>query len=259
MAVAATPPYGPLIQRGEFISGGVSGIVERLPSGDVIKSPWNNHSGHLCRQELALERRIYERLGHHPRLVKTISWDSQQYALTMEYMSNGSLKDYLAQNKDIPTLQRLRWAEEASEGLQLLHSADIIHCDVAPKNFLLDAHLALKIADFGGSSLDSSTPSACGSVRFTVADFSRSNPPTIAEDLYALGSTIYFIMTSRYPYEELDSNEVRDRYKGQVFPDVTGISCGEIILRCWRSQVSSAQEVREFIRGVLAGSHPNGP
>jgi len=27
--------------KGEFISGGASGIVERLPSGDVVKSPWS--------------------------------------------------------------------------------------------------------------------------------------------------------------------------------------------------------------------------
>lgn len=222
--------------------------MERLPSGHAIKTPWNGHTGHLCRQELVLESQIYARLGYHPRLVKLISWDPDQYALTMEYMPNGSLKEYVAQNKDIPTTQRLQWVQEAAEGLQLLHSANVIHCDVAPKNFLLDAHLSLRIADFSGSSLDASYPAACGSVRFTEHNFSRRNLPTIQEDLYALGSTIYCIMTSRYPYEELESNEVRDRYKAQEFPDVAEISCGEIILRCWRSEVTSAQEIYDFIR-----------
>lgn len=233
-----------------MIAGGASGIVERLPSGHAIKTPWNGHTGHLCRQELMLESQIYARLGCHPRLVKLISWDPDQYALTMEYMPNGSLKDYLAQNRDISLTQRLRWAQEAAEGLQLLHSANVIHCDVAPKNFLLDAHLSLRIADFSGSSLNSSYPAACGSVRFTEPNFSRRNSPTIQEDLYALGSTIYCIMTSRYPYEELESNEVRDRYKAQEFPDVADISCGEIILRCWRSEATSAQEICDFIRNI---------
>lgn len=199
-----------------------------------------------------LESQIYAKLGSHPRLVKFISWDPDQYALTMEYMPNGSLKDYLAQNRDISIAQRLRWAQEAAEGLQLLHSANVIHCDVAPKNFLLDAHLSLRIADFSGSSLNSSHPAACGSVRFTDPSFPRRAPPTTQEDLYALGSTIYFIMTSRYPYEELDSTEVRDRYRAQEFPDVAEICCGEIILRCWRSEVSSAQEICDFIRGMDA-------
>lgn len=239
-----------MIQRGKLIAGGASGIVERLPSGDVIKSPWNDDTGHICRQELELEKRIYERLGPHPRLVRMVSWDPQQYTLTLEYMPNGSLRDYLAQNTDVPTIQRLRWAQEAAEALQVLHSANVIHCDVEPKNFLLDAHLSLRIADFSGSSLDHSAPTVRGSIRFTVADFSRSDPPTISEDLYALGSTIYFIMTSRYPYEELDDNDIKHRYRSQDFPDVTGILCGEIILACWRSQVKSGQEVYEFIRSL---------
>lgn len=199
---------------------------------------------------MILESQIYARLGYHPRLVKLISWDPDQYALTMEYMPNGSLKDYLAQNRVISTIQRLRWVYEAAEGLQLLHSANVIHCDVAPKNFLLDSHLSLRIADFSGSSLNSSYPAACGSARFTEPNFSRRNPPTIQEDLYALGSTIYCIMTSKYPYEDLESNEVRDRYKAQEFPDVAEISCGEIILRCWRSEVSSAQQICDFIQGM---------
>ena len=115
--------------------------MERLPCGHAIKTPWNGHTGHLCRQKLILESQIYAKLGYHPRLVKLISWDPDQYALTMEYMPNGSLEDYLAQNKDIPITQRLQLVQEAAGGLQLLHSANVIHCDVAPKNFLLDAHL----------------------------------------------------------------------------------------------------------------------
>lgn len=239
-----------MISRGELITGGATGIVERLPSGHAIKTPWNDDTGQLCRQELALESQIYKRLGCHPRLVKIISWDPDEYALTMEYMPNGSLRDRLAQSKDISIAQRLRWAQEAAEAVQLLHASNIIHCDVAPRNFLLDADLSLKIVDFAGSSLDFSPPSACGTARFTMADFSRSNPPTIQEDLFALGSTIYCIMTSRRPYEELTCSEVKDRYKAQDFPDVSTIPCGDIILRCWRSEVASAQEVCDFIRNV---------
>jgi serine/threonine protein kinase len=237
-----------LISRGELITGGATGIVERLPSGDAIKTPWNGDTGDLCRQ-LALESQIYKRLGYHPRLVKIISWDPDQYALTMEYMPNGSLRDRLA-DKDISLSQRLQWAQQAAEAVQLLHASNVIHCDVAPRNFLLDADLSLKIVDFAGSSLDSSPPSACGTSRFTMADFPRSNPPTIQEDMFALGSTIYCIMTSRRPYEELTCSEVKDRYRAQDFPDVSKIACGEIILRCWRSEVTSAQEVYDYIRSM---------
>ena len=57
----------------------------------------------------------------------------------MEYMTNGCLKDYPFSDGKISVRQRLRWVREEAEGLQLLHSAHVIPCDVEPKNFLLDA------------------------------------------------------------------------------------------------------------------------
>ncbi|KAH8589662.1 hypothetical protein B0O99DRAFT_724829 [Bisporella sp. PMI_857] len=77
----------------------------------------------------------------------------------MEYVSNGSLKDFLfARNDKISVRQRLQWVHEATEALQLLHGADVIHCDVEPRYFLVDANLA-------------------------------------EDSLFSLGSTIYFIVT----------------------------------------------------------------
>src|SRR5437762_9967057 len=110
---------------------------------------------------MATEGQIYEKLGPHLRLVKIINWDPEECVLTMEYLPNGSLKDYLLAHNKISMIQRLRWVGEAAEGLQLLHSANVIHCDVEPKNFLLDADLGLNIADFSGSSLEGSQASAC--------------------------------------------------------------------------------------------------
>lgn len=166
----------------------------------------------------------------------------------MEYMPNGCLKDYLAHNDKISTTQRLHWILEAVEGLQLLHSANILHCDVEPKNFLLDADLGLRIADFSGSSLKGSHTSTCADARFLPPEFNLHRMPTVQDDLYGFGSTIYSIMTDQYPFQELPSNEVEKLYKAHKFPDVTGISCGEIIERCWRNEFVSAQEIYDLIQ-----------
>jgi len=238
--------------RGQTISGGLSGLIERLPSGDIVKSPWLGSRATQSRSDITLEYQIYKRLGPHPRLVRIIAWDSEECALTIEYMSNGCLKDYLcAHNDEILETQRLRWIREAAEGVQLLHSAGVFHCDIAPKNFLLDADLSLKIADFGSSSLDGSRPSGCASTRFITPDFTFRTPPTVQEDLYALGSTMYNIMTGKAPYQELESDEVERRYCAQDFPDITDIPCGKIIQRCWRSDVVSAQEVCDFVERYI--------
>jgi serine/threonine protein kinase len=173
----------------------------------------------------------------------------------MEYMPNGCLRDYLlAHNNEISTPQRLQWILEAAEGLQLLHSANILHCDVGPRNFLLDADLGLRIADFSGSSFEGSHASATADTRFLPPDFDFHRIPTIQDDLFGFGSTIYSIMTGKYPFQELPSSEVENLYKSDKFPDVTGILCGEIIERCWRCEFVSAQEIFDLIHTKMQSS-----
>jgi serine/threonine protein kinase len=145
--------------------------------------------------------------------VKVTSWDPIDRELTMEYMPNGRLKDHLLANNDsMPITQCLQWVLEAAEGLQLLHSAKIVHCDVKPKKSLLDANLGLRIAEFSGASLDSLKASACARIRFIPHYLDWRRPATVQNDLLGLGSTIYSIMAGHYPFQELPSNEATELY-----------------------------------------------
>lgn len=234
-----------------FIGSGASGIVNRVPSGVVVKSPWPGSRNAESRRDITTERLIYEKLGLHPRLIQTLDWDPEGCVLTMEYMPNGTLKDFLGVNNEaISTPQRLQWAMDAAEGLQLLHDAEIVHCDVEPKNFLLDEDLGLKISDFSGSSLEGSRASACAGKRFSRPGFDFHRQQTVSDDLFGLGSTIFFIMTGEVPFEDLPSDEVERNYKVEVYPDVSRIPCGSVIRQCWDSEVASAQEVYDYIRDV---------
>lgn len=132
-----------------MISGGASGLVERLPSGDGVKSPWPGVRAASCHQDMMTESQISKKLGSHPRLVRMINWDPQECVLTMEYVHAKRMPQRLS---SVP--QRLQWVRDAAEGLHFLHPANVIHCDVEPRNFLLDAELSLRIADFSGSSLE---------------------------------------------------------------------------------------------------------
>jgi len=42
-------------------------------------------------------------------------------------------------------------------------------------------------------------------------------------------------MTGQYPFPELGSDEVEENYRTHKFPDVDGITCGDIIKQCWSS------------------------
>ncbi|KAL1622274.1 hypothetical protein SLS56_008807 [Neofusicoccum ribis] len=236
--------------KGPAVAGGVSGIVELISPGSVAKSPWPGSEEALCRKDIQLEAEVYRILGPHQRLVKFFGYNPEDGSITLEYMRHGTVREYLKMHgRSIPMAQRLRWAIQAAEGLALLHSSHILHCDFSPRNLLLNSSLELKVADFGGCSINGSWSSAEGSVRFHLPR-ALGTPPTVRADVFALGSTVYEIMTDRIPYEDVASGQVERLYKLSQFPDLSGVQLGEIIRRCWLSNLQSAQEVYSALRSL---------
>jgi serine/threonine protein kinase len=170
--------------------------------------------------------------------------------LLLQYMPHGNLSDYLRTHSEtISTSQRLQWGFEAVECLQLLHSKGVIHCDVKPKNFLLDAGLELRIADFSSSSLNGSRVPTCRSTRFSLPQGAREQA-TARSDIFGLGSTIYEIMTGESPYEELGSDEVVRLYKAKDFPAFTESLFDKFIRQCWHGEIASAQEAHDYVKAL---------
>lgn len=240
-----------LNQKGQFVALGSTSFVELLPNGDIIKTAWPGiDRAAERRSEIATEAKVYDRLGTHHRLVKKKAWDPDSHTLTLEYMPKGTLKEYLESHKDVTLEQRREWVAEAAPCIQLLHHLGVIHCDIGPHNFVLDGLLGLRIIDFSGSSIDNSRTETCPGVRYTAPDSSRSSLPlpTIKTDLFSLGSTIYYIMTGKAPFQEFESEEVVKRYLAHDFPDLNGIPHADIIQRCWLQKFQAVDELIELLR-----------
>ena len=58
-------------------------------------------------------------------------------------------------------------------------------------------------------------------------------------------------MTGTQPYAEYTDKEVEALFKKGIFPEVDSIPCGELIRKCWHSQVHLAEEVRMSIAAEL--------
>ncbi|OQE07649.1 hypothetical protein PENVUL_c012G09258 [Penicillium vulpinum] len=169
----------------------------------------------------------------------------------MEYLENGNLKEYVPQSMQNITPQlQLKWSRQAAKALGVLHALQIIHCDLSPRNFLLDLNLDVKIADFGGASLCGSDPSATPATRFRHPGYDWNAPPVFEDDIFSLGSLVYFIMTGSYPYKDILSDEVEKLYQVQQFPDVSSIICGTVIMQCWHRRIHSAHTVYDALSAV---------
>lgn len=247
-------PEPGFIAKGELIGIGLTGIVE-LSGGYAIKTPWPGEDGLQSQADIRLEWRAYERiaqrLGKHIRFVEVIAFDQERLTLTMEYMVNGTLRKYLQSGgHHITTRQRRLWIQAMAKGLHLVHELGIIHCDLAPHNMFLDDKLELKIADFGCCSLDQSGSMAATNVRFYPPRPFYNSPVSTDDDLFALGSCIYEILTGTAPFEDIPSPQVLVLARLQQYPDLTGLDCKDIIRDCWLGRAQSAEHVLRRLSGM---------
>lgn len=245
-------PGSYLIQQGDFLGAGLTGIVELLPDGYALKTPWPGERAQDSRDDMKLEAlayaRINERLGHNTRFLETVCLDEERLTLKMEYMSNGTLHDYLRSHDALVTRhQRRLWAEAIAQGVALLHSVDIVHSDLTLRNVFLDGNLELKIGDFGCCSIDKS-PNAVGTnVRLFPPRSSWQAAVRPRDDVFALGSCIFELMTGSAPYQETPSPLVCKLMELQQFPDLAGIEFGDIIRDCWLQNVSAGAVYTKFL------------
>lgn len=195
------------------------------------------------RRDMRTEAEIYRKMGDCPYIPRLIGWDPESCCLTLEYLEKGDLATYMKETAWIPAETRRRWALQAAASLLALHKADVIHCDIAPRNFLLNATLDLHIADFAGSSVAGSTPTIAAGPRFQPPGWSWHLPAEKSDDIFALGSVIYFIMVGEEPYPKLLEEEVRELFRDAVFPDVSHLICGAAIRGCWDGTLTTAEHV----------------
>jgi serine/threonine protein kinase len=238
-------PESSFIGRGELIATGLTGLVEVL-DGYAIKTPWPGDE--QSRADIRLESRAYERiagrLGGHIRFVEDVAFDHDRLTLTMKYMVNGTLRQYLQSNGQNITLhQRQLWIQAMTEGLGLIHELGIIHCDLTPNNMFLDDKLELKIADFGCCSIDQSRSMAATDARFYPQRPSWNSPVSTDDDLYALGSCMYEVLTGVAPFGDVSSLQACRLARMRQFPDLTGLEHRHIIRDCWLGRAQSAKHV----------------
>ncbi len=129
---------------------------------------------------------------------------SDRLFIAMAYCENGSLAQRLKSGA-LAVGEALRIAAEIAAGLAAAHRRTVIHRDVKPANVLFDAAGTARLADFGIALLPGQNVTGNGMVMGTLAYLApeqlRGDRADHRADLWALGVTLYEMLTGRLPFE----------------------------------------------------------
>ena len=132
------------------------GVFSLVFPTTVVKTPGGRE---LSQEQLAVERRIYERLGSHPRITTLISiYEGSIVLERRQYPLRKRLWDLRDKDERPDRADLLRWPSQMSLGLQHAHSCRVFQVDIGAHNVLLDWEDNLKLPDFAGASIDGSNP-----------------------------------------------------------------------------------------------------
>ncbi|GAB1320152.1 Protein kinase [Madurella fahalii] len=108
---------------------------------------------HQPRKELIVNEILVMRENKHANIVNFLDAflmdNDKELWVVMEYMEGGALTDVIENNPLITEEQISTICLETCQGLEHLHSQNIIHRDIKSDNVLLDARGNVKITDFG--------------------------------------------------------------------------------------------------------------
>ncbi|KAH7308590.1 kinase-like domain-containing protein, partial [Stachybotrys elegans] len=250
------------VTKGHFVRLGGTALVERLPSGHVIKSvlrnPYSPIEEQENRQKMEREIEIYRLLRPTSYIPRLIDFDIQSCTLTLENQVNGDLENYIKEHNISLDIQR-KWIQQAVSSVSYIHLAGVVHTDLTPRNFLVDADCNLLLCDFAGSLLHGRSAftgsllqgqpvfAGCPGSRYQSRHWRKDYIPTCKDDIFALGSVIYLIEAGEEPYNSLPEYEVTRRFQNRLFPETGHLLTTSIIQGCWQGKFSSADEAMKTL------------
>jgi tetratricopeptide (TPR) repeat protein/tRNA A-37 threonylcarbamoyl transferase component Bud32 len=222
------------------------------------------------RARFLIEAEAVARL-RHPNIVQIYDFgeaDGRPF-VTLEWLEGGSLADRL-KGTTLPGRAAAELVATLATAMHAAHQAGIVHRDLKPSNVLFDGDGVPKIADFGLAKRlevdDGHTVSGqvIGTPSYMAPEQARGQVRQVgpAADIYALGATLYEMLTGRPPFLAPSTLEILhqvahddvmppSRLQNRVARDLETI-CLKCLQKEPRKRYASALELADDLRRYLA-------
>lgn len=153
---------------------------------------------------------------HHEGIIKILDIFEENGTAyyVMDYIEGQSLKQLVEARGPLPIGEALGYIRQAAGALGYLHDRNMNHLDVKPANMMVDHSGKLTLIDFG---LSKHYGDDGRETTMTPMCISRGYSPkeqyldggvsyfSPAADIYALGATLYYLLTGHTPPEAVDT------------------------------------------------------
>ncbi len=157
------------------------------------------------------EARVLDRL-RHPNIVQVNGVDriDGHVIIDMEYVKGPNLQETMRRQGRLSLDQALSVAIQLCDGLHFAHENHTVHRDVKPGNILLSKEGQAKIVDFGLAEILGSGSYAGGAGTYAYMapeDFEEEERSDHRSDIWAVGVTIYEMLTGRRPFQAVKAKD----------------------------------------------------
>ncbi|GAB2276843.1 3-phosphoinositide-dependent protein kinase 2 [Dionaea muscipula] len=164
-----------------------------------------------------LERIVLDQLDH-PGIVRLYFTFQDTFSLYMalESCEGGELFDQITRKGRLSEEEARFYTAEVIDALEYIHGLGLIHRDIKPENLLLTTEGHIKIADFGSvkpmqdsritvlpnAASDDKACTFVGTAAYVPPEVLNSLPATFGNDLWALGCTLYQMLSGTSPFKD---------------------------------------------------------
>lgn len=149
-----------------------------------------------------------------PLVVETYEFGTtkagQEYIL-MEYIEGVGLDAVIRSKRQEIVPHRLKMIRQMAQAVQVVHDAGFIHRDVCPRNFICHSNFTgVRLIDFGLTIPDEAPyrqpGNRTGTPQYMAPEIVRRRPTDNRVDVFALGVTMYRMLTWEHPWGSTDTS-----------------------------------------------------
>lgn len=214
----------------------VKGVCQRDGNSTTISvsNAENTNSFEQQREKFKKEARRLRSLSN-PHIVKVYDLFEENGTAyyVMDYVDGENLSVRLKRtNAPLAESEVRNYLNQILDGFEAIHNEGMFHLDIKPANIMVDSHDVVKLIDFGASKQLSTEGGATMSTGISYTNgyapseqmaqsYDKFGPWT---DFYALGATMYKLLTNQDPpsVSDLSEDETEDKHLALPMPNVSG-------------------------------------